>query len=418
MLEFIQITDKDIKNALIHLKQIVFEVTDACNLRCKYCAYADLYEGYDKRENLFLSFDKAKVLLDYLYECWSQNSSPGISEPLTVGFYGGEPLLHVPFIKEVINYIEQRPFPGKKVYYNMTTNAMLLDKYMDFLVEKEFQLLISLDGDREGQSYRVDANGINSFDRVIGNIELFRSKYPDYFNRFVNFNTVLHNRNSVERSYRYINDRFGKRTTISSLSNSGIRKDKLAEFNRIYRNYSESVKQATNCESLAEDLFIKNPETSFLLDYVHYQSGNVYRTYSELFFNKENFSISPTGTCIPFTKKMFVTVKGRILQCEKINHEFAVGRIGEKGVELDLQQIAQQYNEYVFKYMKQCRDCAQNAKCVQCVFQIDDIQDNDTYCRSFSSPEEEERKAELGLDYLGRHPKLYRQLLKNTVIRG
>jgi uncharacterized protein len=33
---------------LLHLKQLVFEVTDACNLRCKYCAYSDFYEGYDE----------------------------------------------------------------------------------------------------------------------------------------------------------------------------------------------------------------------------------------------------------------------------------------------------------------------------------------------------------------------------------
>ena len=30
---------------LIHLKQLVFEVTDACNLKCKYCGYADFYQG-------------------------------------------------------------------------------------------------------------------------------------------------------------------------------------------------------------------------------------------------------------------------------------------------------------------------------------------------------------------------------------
>lgn len=41
----------------------------------------------------------------------------------------------------------------------MTTNAILLDRYMDFLAENEFRLLISLDGDEKGQSYRVDTKG-------------------------------------------------------------------------------------------------------------------------------------------------------------------------------------------------------------------------------------------------------------------
>ena len=34
---FIQITGKDIKSNLANLNQLVFEVTDACNLQCKYC---------------------------------------------------------------------------------------------------------------------------------------------------------------------------------------------------------------------------------------------------------------------------------------------------------------------------------------------------------------------------------------------
>lgn len=50
MKDYILTTPNDIEQNLINLKQLVFEVTDACNLRCKYCGYADLYEGYDKRE--------------------------------------------------------------------------------------------------------------------------------------------------------------------------------------------------------------------------------------------------------------------------------------------------------------------------------------------------------------------------------
>ena len=36
------ITADHIKYNLIHLHHLIFEVTDACNLRCKYCGYADL----------------------------------------------------------------------------------------------------------------------------------------------------------------------------------------------------------------------------------------------------------------------------------------------------------------------------------------------------------------------------------------
>jgi uncharacterized protein len=47
----------DISYQLSNLRQIVFEVTDACNLKCKYCGYGDFYEDYDKRENKNLSVE-------------------------------------------------------------------------------------------------------------------------------------------------------------------------------------------------------------------------------------------------------------------------------------------------------------------------------------------------------------------------
>lgn len=47
-------------------------------------------------------------------------------------------------IKETIAYVESLSINNLKFKYNMTTNAMLLDRYIDFLVQKDFTLLISL----------------------------------------------------------------------------------------------------------------------------------------------------------------------------------------------------------------------------------------------------------------------------------
>lgn len=66
----------------------------------------------------------------------------------------GEPLLNPQFIKEVISYLQERK-SSLKFSYTMTTNGISLDKYIDYLIEKGFDLLISL----EGNSYRVYKNG-------------------------------------------------------------------------------------------------------------------------------------------------------------------------------------------------------------------------------------------------------------------
>lgn len=415
---FIQIPSASVKYDLIHLPQLVFEITDACNLRCKYCGYSDFYEGYDQRENLKLPFHKAKMIIDYLHALWKDNYMEQPAEPITISFYGGEPLLNMTFIKQVIDYIENLDFVGKKFYYNMTTNAMLLDKYMDFLVEKEIHLLLSLDGDKESHGYRVDASGKNSFDRVFANINLLKNKHPEYFEKFVAFNSVLHNKNNVEGIFHFIKENFGKEPTISPLNNSGIKKEKRAEFERTYRNMSESIKSAQNCESLKNEMFIKDPETRNVLKYIYNHSGNVFLKYNNLLSNTLSSSLPPTGTCLPFSKKMFVTVKGRILQCERINHEFALGRITDTSVELDWEQAAEQHNSYVFKYVKQCEYCGNREACMQCVYQIDDIHDEHTRCLGFCTKAEKKKENEACLEYLAKHPELYKKLLRDVKIRG
>lgn len=415
---FRQIIEQDIEYNLQHLPQIIFEVTDACNLRCKYCAYADLYEGYDDRTNLKFPFHKAKLILDYLHNIWKKIFVKDVVTPFTVGFFGGEPLLNVPFIKQVMEYVESLEQTGKKIHYSMTTNAILLDKYMDFLAEKKVQLLISLDGDKEGQSLRVDSNGKNSFQRVFKNIKLLQEKHPEYFDKFVRFNSVLHNKNSVESTYRFIKETFGKEPAINTLSTSGIRPDKVEEFNRTYRNYNESIQQASNCESLKNEMFINNPETNMLLNYLYFHSGNVFFRYNDLLLRKSALTIPVTGTCIPFSKKMFITVKGRILPCERINHEFSFGEITDTNVRLDWTQTAEQHNHYIFKYAKQCRRCANQLSCSQCIYQIDSIHEEHTKCDSFRTMEQKRKEHEKCLRHLTKHPDLYYRLLNEVVVRG
>lgn len=415
--EFKKISVRDLEYNIMNLRHLVFEVTDACNLRCKYCGYADLYEGYDQRENLKFPFRKAKLMIDYLHKYWEKRYCTDINDPITIGFYGGEPLLNIPFIQQVTDYIDNLHHVGKKFHYNMTTNAMLLDKYMDFLVEKKFRLLISLDGDEKGQSYRVDAKGRNSFNKVIANVQLLRSKYPAYFEYFVMFNSVLHNQNEVESIFHFIKNEFGKEPLISPLNNSGIRRDKVEEFYKTYQNMTTSIQKATNCEALKKELFIKGPETSMLLNYIHFQTRNVFNSYNELLLGKENFAYSPTSTCTPFSKKMFVTVKGRILQCERIDHKFALGQITDEKVELDLEQAAQQHNEYVFRYINQCKTCAIKQMCTQCIYQIDDIQNKTSKCHSYCSEAQHNKQNEYCLDYLDKHPELYNRILKEVVVR-
>lgn len=362
-----RITAREIERNIVNLRQLTFEVTDCCNLQCQYCGYGELYSGYDERKARYMNFEQIRPIIDYLVSLWQSHHSDS-GRPLTYfSFYGGEPLLNMKFIKQVINYVDSLVIE-RRIAYSMTTNAMLLDKQMDYLAKHNFHLLISLDGDSEGQSYRVDHAGRNSFGRVFRNIKMLQEKYPDYFLHNVNFNSVLHNRNSVSRTHEFIMNEFGKKPHISELNNSGIRPEKRVEFEQTYRNKLESLHQSENYEKLSEEMFMDEPSTNDLLIFLHQYSGNVFRSYNDLFIDPCSASCTPTGTCTPFSKKMFITVNGKIIQCERIDHCFSMGKVSENGMEMDLPAIADKFNSWLDKLQKQCSGCYRKRSCVQCLY--------------------------------------------------
>ena len=102
------ITPEHVLSNLANLPQLVFEVTDACNLKCKYCAYGEFYGDFDKREDKMLPVAKAKCLIDYLNQYWNSERNTSAKSFMYISFYGGEPLMNFNFIKEIVEYVETR----------------------------------------------------------------------------------------------------------------------------------------------------------------------------------------------------------------------------------------------------------------------------------------------------------------------
>jgi len=377
----------DVKYQLANAPQITFEVTDACNLKCTYCGYGQFYYDYDARENKRLSADKAIVLLEYLHQLWTSAINVSMNKNIYISFYGGEPLLNMPFIQIIVEYVKNKlPSPLRHFTFSMTTNALLLHKYMDFLVEHNFSLLISLDGNKENTSYRIDSKGNSAFDKVISNVNLLQEKYPDYFEERVNFNAVLHNRNSVESIYRFFKDNYNKIPSIGELNNMGIRPEMQETFMNTYRNSEESLHQSEHYDAIERDMFVKSGTYRSLSTYLLQYSDFVYKDYNELLLGKDYPKrVIPTGTCPPFSKKVYVTVNGKLLPCERIGHQFALGEITDTEVKLDIEAIAQKYNRYYTKINKQCAVCYNKKTCIQCIYNLPDIDKPKVVCHGFMS---------------------------------
>lgn len=409
-----RLTAKDVKYELVNLKQLVFEVTDACNLRCQYCVFGEMYSGFDLRKSQFLPFKEARSVIDYLAELWNNNPNAASQSPLGVSFYGGEPLMNVTLIQQVVGYIRSLRIP-KEISFSLTSNCVLLDRYMDFLVENDFFLLVSLDGDRQSDAYRVFHDGSPSFDRVFSNIKQLQSRYPDYFARNVQFNAVLHNRNDVPGILSFFKREFEKVPVVSELSTVGIREDQKAAFKKAFKSVQEDIDNAGNQEELRKEMKYDVPDTSELMYFFSTALGNVFDSYSDLLSPETDTPRMPTGTCVPFSRKLFVKVDGKILPCERIPHQFSAGTVEGERVNLDLQAVADQFNTYLDRIKPSCRECASMNHCKKCIYTIDGIETEKCDCDSFMDQSRAKWLEDYYKGYLFRHPTLYREFMEDVM---
>lgn len=409
------LTPNHIRHTLANLPLLTFEVTDACNLKCKYCGYGEFYNDYDERKDQNLPFEYARQLLDYLNDYWNSNRNISSDRNVYIGFYGGEPLLNMPFVNTVVDYVEKMPVHHRHFSFSMTTNAIMLDKYMDFLAEKRFNLLVSLDGNAFNDSYRVDKAGNPSFDRVVRNVNLLRKRHPDYFRLHVNFNSVLHNRNSVQDIHDFFKREYDKIPSIGELNNMGIREDKRELFNMTYRNQMESLLQSEHYEEIDKERFISSPTYQSVCTFLHQYCDFVYRDYNELLYGKPEENRWITGTCMPFGKKIFVTVNGKILPCERIGQQFALGTVNENGVVLDFDEIAGKYNDYFAKLESQCNRCFNRKSCVQCIFNLEDL-DNHPVCHGCMNHSDFESYKAQNMAFIAANPEAYYRLMEEVIV--
>lgn len=89
--------------------------------------------------------------------------------------------------------------------------------------------------------------------------------------------------------------------------------------------------------------------------------------FNNIFHNEERYL--PTGTCMPFSRKTFLTNRNEILACERIGNSYILGTVNQD-VEINIQGITQQYNFYYEGLKKVCQYSYSYKSCGLCMFQI------------------------------------------------
>ncbi len=146
------------------LQTVVLNVTNQCNLSCKYCyEFGEDRVATPEGKPKFMDEQTARAAIDLLLE-----QSPG-RRSVHVTFFGGETLMNFPLVKKIIEYArEQARAASKYVDFSLTTNGTLLrPEIIEYLAENRVGVTISLDGPREmNDALRVFKSGQGSYDII------------------------------------------------------------------------------------------------------------------------------------------------------------------------------------------------------------------------------------------------------------
>jgi uncharacterized protein len=146
------------------LQTLVINVTNQCNLSCKYCyEFGEDRVGNPEGKPKYMTQETAKAAVDYLLE-----NSPGRSK-VNLTFFGGETLINFAVVRDTIEYSRERArASGKTMQFSLTTNATLLTpKIIEYLADNEVGVTISIDGPKElNDQLRVFHNGRGTYDVI------------------------------------------------------------------------------------------------------------------------------------------------------------------------------------------------------------------------------------------------------------
>lgn len=339
------------------LELLTLQVTQSCNLRCKYCIYSE-NSNFSQRSHAanFMSFDVAKKAIDY-YHLHSIDNKRAV-----IGFYGGEPLLAFPLIKKVVLYAEEI-MEGKELSFDITTNATLLsDEIIDFLIEHKFLINISIDGPKEVQDKnRVFPDGSGSFDIVMSKIRKLWEKDPD---------KLLHSGISMvidsKQNYQELLSLFDD----PCFSNVNLLHSFMEVDGRTVRPSDSYIAEYNNALALALLEKFRSQTNSKQNKFTGHGVQSVFYDAS-LFESRPLPSVGvPSGPCIPGKIRLFVNCFGDFYPCERVNEKKHM-KIGSLDRGFDLDNITNMLRIGCLAPEK-CKNCWAFSLCNICAKNLDD----------------------------------------------
>ena len=294
-----------------NIKQMTLQITQECNFRCAYCSFgSDDFTAQREHTAKRMSLETALKAVDFLL---AHSKDQNV---VSIGFYGGEPLLEFDMIKTIIEYAEKVLF-GKDLLFTVTTNASLLTVDMaKYFYEHNCYVVISLDGTPEihNRSRKFTASGGGTFGTIKNNLNVIKEEFPAWFSK-MSFNVVIDPSFPCNDLYVLFSE---DETFTSSVSNATIFDDFFSVEKVVY---SDEFTNEHSYHSFKAYLALlgKYPKEKVSKITWNY-SANRYHWYEKNFMlSKLPDTTAPGGPCIPGEKRLFVSVDGLFYPCERVS---------------------------------------------------------------------------------------------------
>lgn len=335
---------------------MVLNVTENCNFRCKYCYLTEEYEFTRNRTSNTMSFDTAKKAMDLYFDYLRKLRKKIPNKQAGITIYGGEPLIEIKLIRQIVAYCrENEPVP---IILNMTTNGYLLtDDVMDFVVENNIHLAVSLDGSEKNHDRnRVLTGNRESHQQVMKNLMRFKEKYPNY--QDIGIISVYDTKTDLlENELFFAENKLPRIFFINEVSSTNTNyydrftDEDVKKFYEIHGSMlSRYIKAKQNNEDMSDflQMLFEAPISLTVMRLRHLDVKSMLLPY--------------TNTCVP-GMKLSVRTDGTLDICERINSTFPIGDL-ENGLNFDaISEIIQKYNESV---TFECADCEAKNNCPLC----------------------------------------------------
>lgn len=145
-----------------------------CNMRCRYCFYADETSKRKTANYGIMSMDTLCSVLEKILR--------EVTHSCTIVFQGGEPTLAgLPFFEQAVSICKEKNVNRCKISFALQTNGLLIDdEWCEFLAKNHFLVGVSLDGPKElHDKNRIDAAGEGTYGKVMHTLQLLKDHGVD-----------------------------------------------------------------------------------------------------------------------------------------------------------------------------------------------------------------------------------------------